>query len=570
MLSNNFLKIHKIHFVLLILLFFTITYFSSISFATSTADIPSMDVDVYLNNDGNVHIKKTIHYYDYATDIPIEVEQNPENLKVTFEGAFADFDIHDFQPGKRLWNVELYSNPQKTIPFDKKNVDVIMEYDLPHALGIYNDAAIFEYKLVDNKWYESVGKINANIHLESINNVKYELNGNNNFNSSWNSNDLQISAQDIPEGTPLGLKLVVPRDQFDKDPKYGSIINDNILDDMARDEAILQFEENFINVSPILGYLMLLASVIPLFIYLIYGREPKIDYNAKYETDLPTDDPPAIVNAVCTGVLVGVPDLDGFRATILDLIDRNYILLNDAPYGEDYDTSGSLFLEINPDYDSDTLWEFEVQVLNFLQEYEQDGIISMDMISESLGYLDSSESFKSTYKNWRNEVKKTLLAGDSFKESFYNKGDKYLKIFAFFGLIPAIALFIIVVLSKSAFHNLFSGMFTLSALILGLVSLISLLLPQRIAGHWTPYGREYYEKWESFKRYVQDYSLIKDSPPESVKIWNKYLVYATALGAAKGVKKAMELSIPQKQLKENDVYIYHSESETFGSSMEDT
>ena len=45
-----------------------------------------------------------------------------------------------------------------------------------------------------------------------------------------------------------------------------------------------------------IGVLMVLISSIPLFIYLIYGREPKIDYNAKYETDLPTDDPPAIVN----------------------------------------------------------------------------------------------------------------------------------------------------------------------------------------------------------------------------------------------------------------------------------
>jgi uncharacterized membrane protein len=312
-----------------------------------------------------------------------------------------------------------------------------------------------------------------------------------------------------------------------------------------------------------IGALMVLILSIPLFIYLIYGREPKIDYSTKYEMDLPTDDPPAIVNAVCAGdpKKIGEPDMDGFRATIMDLIDRNYLILNDMPYGEDYDASGSLFLEINPDYDPDTLWEFEIQVLNFLKEYEQDGIISMDLISDSLAYVNSSRFFKSTYRNWRNEVKKTLLAGDSFKNSFYSKGDTYLKFFGFLGLIPIIVVFTVVRSSKSASLNLFSGTFILCALILGVVSVISLILPQRIAGQWTPYGREYYEKWKSFKRYVEDYSLIKNYSPESVKIWNKYLVYATALGAADGVRKTMELTFPKDQLQRNDVYLYHKTAE---------
>ena len=319
-----------------------------------------------------------------------------------------------------------------------------------------------------------------------------------------------------------------------------------------------------------ISVLMILISFMPIFIYLMYGREPKIDYSTKYEMDLPTDDPPAIVNAVCAGdpKKIGVPNLNGFRATIMDLIDRNYLILNDMPYGEDYDASGSLFLEINPDYDPDTLWEFEIRVLNFLKEYEQDGIISMDLISDSLAYVNSSRFFKSTYRTWRNEVKRTLMAGDSFKNSFYSRGDDYLKFFGFLGLIPIIVVFTVVRSSKSASLNLFSGTFILCALILGLVSVISLILPQRIAGQWTPYGREYYEKWKSFKRYVEDYSLIKNYSPESVKIWNKYLVYATALGAADGVRKTMELTFPKDQLQRNDVYLYHKTFEIRRSFLE--
>jgi uncharacterized membrane protein len=67
--------------------------------------------------------------------------------------------------------------------------------------------------------------------------------------------------------------------------------------------------------SYLVSGLMLLMSLIPLFIYLYFGREPKIDYYEKYERDLPTDDPPAIVNAICAGNTkeVGFPNLDGLK-----------------------------------------------------------------------------------------------------------------------------------------------------------------------------------------------------------------------------------------------------------------
>ena len=116
----------------------------------------------------------------------------------------------------------------------------------------------------------------------------------------------------------------------------------------------------------------------------------------------------------------------------------------------------------------------------------------MDLISDSLAYVNSSRFFKSTYGNWKKEVKKTLLAGDSFKNSFYSKGDDYLKFFGFLGVIPSIALFAIIINSAKSSFRLFSGSLILCILILGAVSGISLILPQKIAGQWTTYGREYY------------------------------------------------------------------------------
>ena len=48
----------------------------------------------------------------------------------------------------------------------------------------------------------------------------------------------------------------------------------------------------------ILGLLSILSPIGAIFTYLRYGREPKVDYDGIYERDLPTDDPPEVVNAL--------------------------------------------------------------------------------------------------------------------------------------------------------------------------------------------------------------------------------------------------------------------------------
>ena len=43
----------------------------------------------------------------------------------------------------------------------------------------------------------------------------------------------------------------------------------------------------------------------------------KIDYKAEYEHEMPSDDPPALVNAICKPKIskdVGEPDMDGFKS----------------------------------------------------------------------------------------------------------------------------------------------------------------------------------------------------------------------------------------------------------------
>jgi uncharacterized membrane protein len=392
----------------------------------------------------------------------------------------------------------------------------------------------------------------------------------------------------------------------------------------------------------VFGTLMLLLSFIPVYIYLKYGREPKINYDARYERELPFDDPPAIVNAICNNSLekVGEPDLNGYSATIMDLIDRKYLVTANSQFNK---ASDSMFVSIDYDKDFDDLWDFELEILNFLSEYDTNGLINMrdlsvnflknefeefsqnweeryssreemikDFIKKTGKQREYSERhdklvFQQFYKNWKENLRDSLWKEGNLNEFFSKKGDRHLKIFGIMGIIGSILLltfvfesitipyvfygfflyifsaFIMYIISlKSNFTKILSvisivlffplifqyvlpffynqnldfsvNFFTCSLILLGLSLVLSLVLPQKVFDHWTPYGKEYYERWMAFKRYINDFSLLKEYPPDSVELWNKYLVYATALGSAEGVKKSMEISLPFGELEGNDIY----------------
>ena len=82
-------------------------------------------------------------------------------------------------------------------------------------------------------------------------------------------------------------------------------------------------------------------------------------------------------------------------------------------------------------------------------------------------------------------------------------------------------------------------------------------LSKRYLGRWTPEGRLYYKRWNNFKKYLTDFSALKEHPPESIKIWDSYLVYATSLGVAEEVLHNMSLVVPAEQLKGSNFYLIH-------------
>lgn len=553
----------KKHFISLTLLFlFVISVFSTAAFARDYS-IPSIDMDLFPQNDGSLHVKEVIHYSFTGTyngiyrDIPISGNQQVENIKVSAQGAYTKFNT-SYSGGMERIKVFLYSNPQKTTSITDKDVTVTIEYDFLHGIKFYNDIAELQYELVGTQWDKDIGAVNANIHLKSNNGVQYWLNPPYLAeNSSWNGNTLNVVGKTVPSGDYFELRMVIPKNQFAANPTNGIIINQNGLSQIEKIQNDYQNGINFKStLYSLLAVLFLLACLVPLIIYFRYGREPKINYRAEYERDVPTDDLPAVVNAISgkgLGKKVGEPDMDGFRATIMDLIDRKYLLIQDIPQTLEKDKDRSVSLKVNPDKNLDELTNFEYDAINILKNFEEDGVINLDGLKNGLKDRDTAQSFRESYGIWESDLKSEFLNDGIMDQIFLKKGDTYLKIFGVIGLVAAALTFFFTIVNPlpAASYALFAS------IILGIVSIISLVMPQKVAGQWTTHGEEFDAKWHNFKRYIQDFSLIKEYPPESVKVWNKYLVYATALGVADEVRKSMEMYLPDDQLAQSDIFLFH-------------
>ena len=552
---------------LTLIIFFSLSIFAGAgaSFAADRSySIPLINEDLFVQNDGTLHVTEVIHYSFSGTyngiyrDIPVNSSQKISNIKVTSQGAYSNFKLIDQGTTQRI-QVYLYSDPGKTIPITDQNVNVTIDYDFLHGINIYNDVAELQYKLVGTEWAVNIGQVVANIHLNSSQGVQYWLNPPYYAtNSSWQNNILHITSKTINTGQYFEVRMVIPKNQFAANPVNANIKNQNGLNDIIKVQNDYQNGLNFKTILySILAILMFLALFIPLLIYLRFGREPKIEYRAEYERDIPTNDPPAIVNAICGpgfSKKVGKPDMDGFKATIMDLINRKYLLLEKEPSDkEGYGISDSMFLKLNSGMDSSSLKEFELDVLNFLGQFEEEGLISLDRISEDLSDRETAKSFRDTYNNWIEHIKSKFLDDNELNKFFNRKGDIYLKIFGGVSIVVSVAVFIFTISDSLPAATVA----LLMSIVLGVVAIISIIMPEKIAGQWTTYGEEYDAKWHNFKKYIQDFSLIKEYPPESIVIWNKYLVYATALGAADAVKKAMELYLPKEQLDGSDIYMFH-------------
>ncbi|WP_407453603.1 DUF2207 domain-containing protein [Methanobrevibacter sp.] len=539
----------------IILLFLIL--FSTISFVSADEDrsysIDQAFIELTVGNNGLLHVDEK---YDYSfdgkfngvyRDIPLKSGESIDNIKVSANGAYPVLQESDNNGYKHL-KIYLYSDAAHTKGIRDCDVTIHISYDMSGVVTLFNDVGGLQYKLWGEEWDVGVGSISAIINLPGDSGNTYYLNPQEyNETSTLNGNTIIAQTTSIPKGEFYELLVLMPLDDFN-DATYAKHVNQNGREMIMKNLEDSVNDRNFWNTTNLaLGLVSILSPIGAALTYLRYGREPKVEYEGIYERDLPTNDPPEVINALIENKgSIGKPNIKGFEASIMNLIDRKIINLYNQ---EDIETgTKDLLLTFNNEKINE-LSSSEKIVFNTLSHFATDNVLNLSRLNGQLSSESNAKWFVGKIDHWEETVKDKIDVDKYFDDA----GSTMISLMAFGGIIVGM-----IILFLGFFTNLSSGLYArVGGVALIIISVAYFFIDEDIFGRWTKEGRVFYLKWKNFKEFLEDYSLIEEHPPESIVVWKKYLIYGTALGVAEEVYDAMKLQVPNISDYDDGVFMYH-------------
>ena len=533
----------------IILLFLIL--FSAVSAVSADDDrsytIDRAFVDLTIGSDGLLHVNER---YDYSfdgkfngvyRDIPLKPGESIKNIEISADGAYPVL-VQSDEGGYKHLKIYLYSDAAHTKGIRDCNVNIYISYDMVNVVTLFNDVGGLQYKLWGDEWDVGVGEVYVNVNLPGKTGNEYFLNPQEfNATSTLKGDTITAETYSIPEGDFYELLVLMPLSDFN-DATYAKHVNQNGRDMIMKNLEDSVNGRNFWNTTyVVLGLLSILSPIGAVFTYLRYGREPKVDYDGIYERELPTNDPPEVINALVEDRTdLGTPTMKGFEASIMNIIDKKVFRLSPQE-NVDFDTR-DLILTFDQDKKSE-LSESEKIVFNTLEHFANNNTLNLSMLNGQLSTEYEAKWFMSQLEMWEKNVENQI----NLEEYFDGTGSSMISFISVAGLVFGV---IIAILGFTT--ELGNGVYALAGGIFLIIFSIAIMrLDEDIS------GRVFYLKWRNFKKFLKDNSLIKEHPPESIVVWKKYLIYGAALGVADKVYDAMKLQAPNYVDYDDDLFYYH-------------
>ena len=356
-------------------------------------------------------------------------------------------------------------------------------------------------------------------------------------------------------------------DQQEKD-KYNKI-----LDDVYND--LKQKEIRLIRINIIVFVLSILLLIIIYYIFYIYRSKKYIkSFDMPYLRDFPSDLTPIEVNYL-NNLHAGKTFIS---AGILELIRKKIITYEVSPKLKDY------VLRKNPK--SKKISELEGKFLDMLfgsndkivlnkkfsisnKKYEKMVSYIKEELIENGYIIDDKNSIFTRIREYFKGKKKAVIGiiiVSLFSIMWFPLLILLLPVIIFI-LYPkrenilysyiAIANFGLLVYVVEMCH-IYPYAWLLNLIVILIAVIFMCINKAKTYSILTDKGRQEMEKWNALKKFMLDFSSMDEKELPEVVLWEKYLVYATALGIGKKVSKVLKLKIEQENIDFDDFWRYTS------------
>ena len=420
-----------------------------------------------------------------------------------------------------------------------------IRYRIGNAVQRYGDAAQFFWKGIEDR-HATLKRIRLRIIPPSPSPrlFKVFVHGEaspGTLNIAEDFSEAMITQSSIPRRSHVELRVLLDPDIFPHAAARTNQTYETILADENRiaERTLREARKQY---AGIFGAIAILLVVVGVYIrlYFRYGREPRISYDAVYEREPPRDLPPSVLPVILTQSTSHVSEMPkAFAATILECARLGYLEIHET--GSDGLLGTGLLKKTHFTYratprgeavlldkpierrgDERPLTAFEIDVLKVLFNEAGDGNTATNTQIEKLG--KKTVGRKSTFLRFV-EPRAKLLRKMFEKEYFILDDQISEKAKGWFRAASVAVGVFLMILSFFALRNPVIILLGVSIIFFGAVA--SLSIARR-----TPEAALEYERWKAFKKFMTDFSAMKEAGASLLPLWERYLVYATALGIA--------------------------------------
>lgn len=564
-----------------------------------------IEVNVLDNGDAEIKELKLMdgEYNGYKTDIRYK-----SNGLTKFDGSKSSFEGSDIYNASALTDVKVYDVKFTTTDFsiinnknrefvlvnsaekgdygvytkttNSEGVDImsyqpssyarasLITYTLKDLVVVHNDIAEIAHDFIGTDYAEEINNLIIRINLPSSSKELRifshgPLNGKNRIidDKSVEITYETLDKENAVDGRVVFDKSIVPnatkKSNVDGLGKILEVEKEranyaNKLREAARKrEKMLQTLAIIMEI--LLGIWLIGLIVIVYKFYNKNDKEYRSEFNGKYFRDFPEEYTPSTVSYLMNKSINNL----SFNAGILDLIRKKAITIEEVTI----DKKG-LFknkqqkdykLSRNMNFNLDTLSTSEKKLFNLLIGTVGNGdyVILGDMKEFSKDY-DNAKRLISGYDSWRYACESEAEA-----EEFYENTKKEKTNCILYSLIFIPITFLALLCGSNMGRVLLIDLF-------GILAIIYF----SSATKRTKKGNEQYHKWKGLKNFLADFGRLDEKDLPEIKLWERYLVYATMFGLAAKVQNAMKMNLERMNYSDNIDFTYlYFDNYYFSNSM---
>ncbi len=457
------------------------------------------------------------------------IDENVTYLEEVETASNGDNGVYIIEKNDDGVNIKMYNETINDTTY------FFLEYVVTNILVEHNDCAEFYYTYISKDWNDSIEDVQILIDLPYAADEIFKVWGHGQLNATIikdaNNGGSYVSLKNYEIGSGVDVRMLFDKKIFSininesKKSNMDAIsIVSNIENKRANDantKRKINFFKTyfFVGVECIYGVLIVFFTIL---IYKKYDKEYKSNFKGEYYRDFINDYDVENIEYLMNKNITE----NAFSTSLLNLIYKKAILIEDIP--SDKKSKDYKFIKA----ENLVVSEEENIIIDTIFNKIGDGHeVTLKQIKSFSKKTDISgnNGLCTAYNTWKNQVIEKSKTYNFYEDNMKVKAGFIL--FSIFGIILALI---------DYYYHITNYIY----LILGVISVIFLCYVV-IFKKRTPKGNEDYLKWKSFKKFLNDFGRFGEKELPEIKLWERYLVYASIFGIAAKVQESMKMKFSE-------------------------